>query len=90
MARGLVLGVAERPSHIGSSQRRSGPSAPAPLQGLPWRGLRPRVALRSTLGYDPAPLRGLTALGFEARRPYVTGMLRFAPPWATILRRFAA
>ena len=39
---------------------------PAPLQGFRVEGFLPRVALRSTLGYDPAPLRGLE--GRRARR----------------------
>jgi len=41
---------------------------PTPLQGFRFEGALPRVALRSTLGYDPAPLRGLTALGSKAVR----------------------
>ena len=47
-------------------RRGGGRFAPAPFQGLPRGVLSPRVALRSTLGYHPAPLRGLTALGIAA------------------------
>jgi hypothetical protein len=36
-----------------------------PYQGLHVEGFSPRVSLRFTLGCDPAPLRGLTALGSE-------------------------
>ena len=40
-----------------------------PLQGSPPLGRVPRVPLRCTLGYDPAPLRGLTVLSVTTLGP---------------------
>ena len=40
-----------------------------PFQGSRPGGFLPRVPLRSTLGYDPAPLRGFTALSVTTLGP---------------------
>jgi len=42
---------------------------PAPFQGLRVERFLPRVSLRFTLGYDPAPLPGLTALSVTILGP---------------------
>ena len=64
MARGFVSGIVKCPRHIALRRRRTGSFAPPPLQGSRLEGFSPRVPLRSTLGYHPAPLRGLTAPGW--------------------------
>jgi len=49
-----------------------------PLQGSHLWGGVPRIALRSTLGYDPAPLRGFS--GPTAQRPYGSKAQRLEGP----------
>ena len=56
-------------STLSSPRRRKGRSAPAPLQGLPWRVFLPRVPLRSTHGLRSCAASRLNGSGLEARRP---------------------
>ena len=55
---------------------------PSPLQGLAGRLTLPRVPLRSTLGYDPAPLRGFGRIASYGRKDFFgTSFLRPFGAW---------
>ncbi len=69
MARGLVSGIVERPPHIALRGDEWVGLLLRPVRGLPLMVFAPRVPLRSTLGYDPTPLRGSTALGSKLEGP---------------------
>ena len=61
VACGLVSGGVVRPPHIVLHGGERAGLLLRPFRAYPKRVLAPRVALRSTLGYDPAPLRGSKA-----------------------------
>ena len=69
MAGGIVSGAVERPPRITLRRDVRAGLLLRPVRGLPWMVFAPRVPLRSTLGYDPAPLRVLTALGSKLEGP---------------------
>ena len=67
MAGHHVSDIGERPPHIAllGDERASLLLRPLRLRGLPLMVFAPRVPLRSTRGYDPAPLRGSKTSSFE-------------------------
>jgi hypothetical protein len=61
MAGNHVSDIGERPPHIAFLGDEPASLLLRPARGLPLMVFAPRVPLRSTLGYNPAPLRGSTA-----------------------------